>query len=180
MNSHPVDFEWSDFWPQCYSSKVSKIIIFCLSDGIDGYGFNLLNTCSYIFKFLGGVTSYENCSVLWLIKRQFFVSRSPSRQHFPYRSEMCLMEHIRHHYPTSYTVHIKRWFEHILLFENKGIGHKFLKLRTLSRTSKDIEYTYLILNIQQRYRIYINTYWIYTWFSNYAKSTTTVVISTCL
>ena len=64
IRTYPVDFEWSDFCPQCYSSKVSKIITFYFSDEIDCFGFNLLN--SYIFKFLGGVTSYENCSVLWL------------------------------------------------------------------------------------------------------------------
>ena len=59
-----MDFEWSDFWPQCYSSKVSKIIIFCFWWNWLCFGFNLLNSYN-IFKFLGGVTSYENCSVLW-------------------------------------------------------------------------------------------------------------------
>ena len=31
------------------------------------------------------------------------------------------------------------WFEHILLFENKGIGHKFLKLRTVQKSGVGAE-----------------------------------------
>ena len=65
LNLHPMDFKSIDFWLRCYSSKFLKLFFLFIRVNWLCFEFNPLN--GFISKFLGGVTSYQNCSVLWFI-----------------------------------------------------------------------------------------------------------------